>query len=71
LAIVEIVYPTCCGIDVHKNFLVACVAKTDGHGHTNHFLKRFSTNTGDLRRLAQWLADLIREKSKPKLLDNF
>jgi transposase len=53
--VVEIVYPVCCGIDVHKNFLVACIAKTDERGHTNHLLKRFSTNTGDLRRLAEWL----------------
>jgi transposase len=48
-------YPTCCGIDVHKNFLVACIAKTDECGHTSHLMKRFSTNTGDLRRLAEWL----------------
>ena len=52
---VEIVYPTCCGIDVHKNFLVACIAKTDEKGHTKHFIHRFSTNTGDLRKLADWL----------------
>jgi len=56
LATVEIVYPTCCGIDVHKNFLVACIAKTDEHVHTNHLMRRFSTNTGDLRKLADWLA---------------
>ena len=53
--VVEIVYPTCCGIDVHKNFLVACIAKTDERGHTRHFTHRFSTNTGDLRKLAAWL----------------
>jgi len=55
--VVEIVYPICCGIDVHKNFLVACIATTDSRGHTAHLLRRFSTNTGDLRRLAEWLAD--------------
>jgi len=55
LATVEIVYPTCCGIDVHKNFLVACIAKTDERGHTNHLMRRCSTNTGDLRKLADWL----------------
>jgi transposase len=54
-AVIEIVYPTCCGIDVHKNFLVACIAKTDKCGQTDHLLKRFSTNTGDLRGLAEWL----------------
>ena len=54
--VVEIVYPTCCGIDVHKDFLVACIAKTNEHGRTSHTIRRFSTNTGDLRRLADWLA---------------
>lgn len=53
---VEIVYPVCCGMDVHKSFIVACVAVTDEHSHTQHHIKRFSTFTGDLRRLAAWLA---------------
>ena len=52
---VEIVYPVCCGMDVHKNFLVACIAVTDERGHTEHHIKRFSTFTGDLRRLSEWL----------------
>ena len=54
-SIVSIVYPVCCGIDVHKNFLVACIATTDERNHTTHQIRRFSTNTGDLRRLADWL----------------
>jgi transposase len=53
---VEIVYPVCCGMDVHKNFLVACIAVTDEHSRTEHYIRRFSTFTGDLRRLAEWLA---------------
>ncbi|MFC4767326.1 hypothetical protein [Effusibacillus consociatus] len=24
----KIVYPVCCGIDVHKTFVVACIAST-------------------------------------------
>ncbi len=53
---VEIVYPVCCGMDVHKSFVVACIAVTDERSHTQHHIKRFSTFTGDLRRLADWLA---------------
>lgn len=53
---VEIVYPICCGMDVHKSFIVACIAVTDERSHTEHHIKRFSTFTGDLRRLADWLA---------------
>lgn len=51
----KIVYPVCCGIDVHKSFLVACIAATNEKGITSYKSKRFSTFTGDLRRLAAWL----------------
>jgi transposase len=51
----KIVYPICCGIDVHKSFVVACVATTDTKLVTTYKSKRFSTFTGDLRRLAEWL----------------
>ena len=53
---VDIVYPVCCGIDVHKSFLVACIATTDERSHTTHQIRRFSTFTRDLRKLADWLA---------------
>ena len=53
----KIVYPICCGIDVHKSFVVACIASTDNKGVTSYKRHRFSTFTGDLRRLAQWLSD--------------
>ena len=53
----KIVYPICCGMDVHKSFVVACIAATNEQGVTNYKSKRFSTFTGDLRRLAAWLAD--------------
>ena len=53
----KIVYPVCCGIDVHKSFVVACIATTDSKLVTSYKRKRFSTFTGDLRRLAQWLAE--------------
>ena len=53
--IVDIVYPVCCGMDIHKDFLVACIATTDERSHTTHQIRRFSTYTGDLRKLAEWL----------------
>jgi transposase len=52
---VDIVYPVCCGMDIHKNFLVACVAVTDERSHTEHHIRRFSTYTKDLRLLVSWL----------------
>jgi len=52
----KIVYPICCGIDVHKSFVVACIATTDEKLVTTYKSKRFSTFTGDLRRLSDWLS---------------
>ena len=53
----KIVYPVCCGMDVHKSFVVACIASTNDHGVTTYTGKRFSTFAGDLRRCAAWLAE--------------
>ena len=52
----RIVYPICCGMDVHKSFLVACIASTNNQGVTTYASKRFSTFTGDLRKCSAWLA---------------
>lgn len=53
----KIVYPICCGMDVHKSFVVACIATTNDCGATTYKSKRFSTFTNDLRRCASWLAE--------------
>ena len=53
----KIVYPICCGMDVHKSFIVACIASTNEQGVTTYKSKRFSTFTGDLRRCADWLSE--------------
>ena len=51
----KIIYPICCGMDVHKSFVVACIASTDDKGVTTYKSKRFSTFTKGLRELNQWL----------------
>ena len=53
----KIVYHICCGMDVHKSFIVACIASTNEQGVTTYKSKRFSTFTGDLRRCADWLSE--------------
>ncbi len=50
----QIVHPICCGIDVHKSFLVATIIKTEGLTPI-YFKKRFSTFNNDILRLKQWL----------------
>lgn len=39
-----------------KSFVIACFAATDISGVTTYKSRRFSTFTGDLRRLAVWLS---------------
>lgn len=53
----KIVYPICCGMDVHKSFIVACIASTNDKGVTTYKSKRFSTFTNDLSFCAKWLAE--------------
>ncbi|PWA04576.1 IS110 family transposase [Pueribacillus theae] len=52
----KIVYPICCGIDVHKTFVVACIASTN-KGVTTYKRHRFSTYTKGLNELSQWLCE--------------
>lgn len=52
----KIVYPICCGIDVHKTFVVACIASTN-NGVTTYKRHRFSTYTKGLKELSQWLCE--------------
>ena len=52
----KIVYPICCGIDVHKTFVVACIASTI-KGVTTYKRHRFSTYTKGLKELSQWLCE--------------
>lgn len=51
----KIVYQICCGIDVHKTFVVACIASTNQEGVTSYKRHRFSTYTKGLKELLQWL----------------
>ena len=46
----------CCGLDVHKTWIYACIGITDTHGRTEYKQARFSSFTKGLRELAEWLA---------------
>ena len=50
----KIVYPICCGLDVHKDFVYACIATTK-NGVTTYKSQCFSTFTKGLRELLSWL----------------
>ncbi len=46
----------CCGLDVHKTWIYACIGITDTNGRTEYKQARFSSFTKGLQDLADWLA---------------
>lgn len=46
----------CCGLDVHRTWIYACIGITDSNGRTAYIQKRFSAFSKGLRKLAEWLA---------------
>jgi transposase len=54
---VPVVYPCCCGIDVHKKMLVACVIIVRGQD-TYREVRTFGTTWSELCRLVQWLQEV-------------
>ncbi len=51
----EVLYPRCSGIDVHKRFLVACLSLVQTNGHRHKELRQFSTMTNEILMLKEWL----------------
>ena len=52
----KVVYPICCGVDVHKSFLIGTIIITTTGGVEPHYQKkRFSTYNNDLHRFCDWL----------------
>ncbi len=52
----QVLYPRCCGLDIHKKFVVACLLITAEDGRVEKRVRSFSTLTGDLLALLDWLA---------------
>lgn len=52
----KLTYPICCGIDVHKTFLVATII-TSSYESPKYHRKRFSTSYRGLLAFKQWLLD--------------
>ena len=54
---VKVVYQTCCGVDVHKSFLVATIIKTTSGVQPSYQKKRFSTFNNSILEFKKWLLD--------------
>jgi hypothetical protein len=54
----EVLYESCCGIDVHKSSVAVCILLEQKHRPQKH-LRRFGCTTQDLGELAEWLTNTI------------
>jgi transposase len=48
---------SCCGLDVHKSMVMACIAHGPLDKTPNFEIREFSTMTNDLRKLSEWLKE--------------
>ena len=53
----EVLYSRCCGIDVHKTFVMACLSIRQ-QGQRTKEVRRCSTMTNDLIALRTWLLEV-------------
>jgi transposase len=51
----EVLYRCCCGVDVHKKSVVACLIRPGRGGRPNKEVRTFGTMTADLLALGDWL----------------
>jgi transposase len=53
----QVVYERCCGLDVHKASVVACLVVAGPGGRSQKEVRTFGTMTADIQALADWLLD--------------
>lgn len=52
----DVLHARCCGLDIHKKTVVACLLTSDGHGPPVKAVRTFGTMTDEVLALADWLA---------------
>src|SRR5947208_1797719 len=55
--LMDVIYERCCGLDVPKKTVVACLIVPDAAGQPHKTIRTFRTMTADLLALADWLAE--------------
>jgi transposase len=53
----EPIYTSCCGLDVHKRSIQACVRRLDKEGRVHQEVRAFGTMTRDILTLSDWLTE--------------
>lgn len=56
-AAIKIIHPICCGLDVHKEKISACLMTMDEHGQEVSEIREFATFTDELITLRAWLQE--------------
>jgi transposase len=51
----QVIYERCCGLDIHKKTVVACLLTAGADGQLRKELRTFGTMTDDLLALTDWL----------------
>jgi transposase len=51
----RVLHERCCGLDIHKRFVVACLLTTSVEGIVHKEVRTYSAMTNDLLALADWL----------------
>ncbi len=54
---ISTVFPTCCGVDVHKDLIVACLRTFNESNERIEVVKEFSGFTDDLVKMRDWLIE--------------
>jgi transposase len=52
----ELIYTICCGLDVHKRSIQACLRRLGPDGRIHQEVRSFGTMTRDILEMADWLA---------------
>ena len=60
----DVVYHRCCGLDVHKKMMVACLLSEDEGGQRQKEVRIFTTMTKEILALADWLAEPTARRSQ-------
>jgi transposase len=53
----NVIYERCCGLDIHKTSVVACLLISHPQGETVRAIRTFGTMTEDLLALSDWLTE--------------
>lgn len=55
--LLSVIHPVCCGLDVHKGKISACLITADQAGNEEYEIREYGTFTDELIELREWLID--------------